>query len=157
MAGISLILMMLQVVADVLLINLGYGRIEGSLEIVSIYYMVAVVFLPLALVELRHEHISVDLVVQLLPKPLQRAVYIFACILSAIFFGVLGWQTLLDAVNSYRINELMMGAIYVTIWPARFLLPVGFFTLVLVMLAHAVRAVLEPAFQPVPDTPPPVD
>ena len=66
-AGIALLLMMIQTVVDVTMNNLFGGPIEGNLEIMSVYHMVALVFLPLAIVELKHEHITVDLLVRLFP------------------------------------------------------------------------------------------
>ncbi|MDF2765458.1 MAG: Tripartite ATP-independent periplasmic transporter, DctQ component, partial [Rhodospirillales bacterium] len=60
-AGVSIVLMMLQTVTDVFMTNVFGRPIEGNLEISSIYHMVLVVFLPLALVELRHENISADI------------------------------------------------------------------------------------------------
>src|SRR5690606_4638954 len=93
-AGVSLMLMMLQTVVDVLMNNFAGAPIEGNLEIISAYHMVLVVFLPLAYVELRHEHINADLVVRLMPRGLQRSVYVFGCLVSLAFFGALTWQTL---------------------------------------------------------------
>lgn len=153
LAGLSVVLMMLQMVADVVLTHLAGAPIEGNLEVVSVYHMVAVVFLPLAIVEIRHEHINVDLLVQLFPRWLQVACYVLGCLLSAVFFAILGWQTLLDAIRAYQVNEVMMGASFVTIWPARFLLPIGFFAILLAVLLHAWRALTDPTFHPVPAAP----
>lgn len=152
-AGVALLLMMLQTAADVFMSNFFGRPIRGNLEIVSVYHMVLVVFLPLAFVELRHEHISVELMVRLLPKVVLRGVLVFGYAVSAIFFGVLAYQTWQDAVRAWQINEIMMGAIYVTIWPAKFALPVGFFAVMLATLLHCWKALTDPDFDPVPDTP----
>jgi len=152
-AGAALILMMLQTVASVVMSNLFGRPITGNLEIVSVYHMVMVVFLPLAYVELRHEHISVELVVQLMPGWLQRVVLTFSYLVATGFFCILARQTWLDALRSFRINEIMMGAIYVTIWPAKFALPIGFAAVALATLWHAWRAATEAGFKPAPDSP----
>jgi TRAP-type C4-dicarboxylate transport system permease small subunit len=152
-AGIALVLMMVQMVADVILRFFFNRPIEGSLEIVSVYHMVAVVFLPLALVELTHGHISVDVVVQLFPKGVRRAVEVFGYIVCAVFFAVLGYQTLLDALESFRTDEILMSSIYVTIWPAKFLLPIGFGLVLAAVLLHAWKAATDPEFEPVPKDP----
>lgn len=149
-AGVSLMLMMLQTVVDVLMNNFAGAPIEGNLEIISAYHMVLVVFLPLAYVELRHEHINADLVVRLMPHGLQRWVYVFRCLVSLAFFGALTWQTLLDAINSYAINEVIMGSIYVEVWPSKFSLPVGFGAIFLVIVVHMLRAIFDPDFDPSP-------
>lgn len=153
LAGIALLLMMGQMVLDVFLTYFFRKPIEGNLEVVSIYHMVAVVFLPLAMVELRHEHIHVDLVVRWLPQVVQRVIYILGSLISAAFFAILAYQTWLDALKSYRIDEIVMGAVYVTIWPAKFILPFSFLLIMLAVLLHAWKALLDPDFDPSPAAP----
>ena len=152
-AGVALILMMVQTVIDVVMKNVFGAPIEGNLEIVSVYHMVALVFLPLAIVELKHEHISVDLVVRLFPAPLRRTTETLSYLISALFFGILAWQTWLDAIEAWRIGEILMTSILITIWPAKFSLPVGFAAVMLASLLHAWQAATDPDFDPTPATP----
>jgi TRAP-type C4-dicarboxylate transport system permease small subunit len=151
-AGVALVLMMLQTVANVVMSNVFGRPIAGNIEIVSVYHMVLVVFLPLAFVELRHEHISVELVVQLFPAWLRRLVLCFSYLVATGFFCILARQTWFDAMRSFRINEIMMGSIYVTIWPAKFALPVGFAAVALAVFWHAWRAASDPGFEPSPES-----
>ncbi|WP_298014821.1 TRAP transporter small permease [uncultured Castellaniella sp.] len=153
LAAVSLTLMMIQTTVDVVLDNLFGAPIEGNLEIISAYHMVLVVFLPLAYVELRHEHISADLLVRILPRTLQRGIYVFGGLVSCFFFGVLAWQTALDAIDSYQIDEVIMGSVYVTIWPAKMSLPIGFTAILLAVLHNMWRAVTEADFDPAPESP----
>ena len=71
-SGAALLLMMLHIAADVALRYLFSAPLHGTVEIVSTYYMVAVVFLPLALIELRNGHIVVELVSQHFPARVQE-------------------------------------------------------------------------------------
>ncbi|RAI02208.1 TRAP transporter small permease [Acuticoccus sediminis] len=153
LALISLFLMMLQTVADVLASNLFNRPIAGNLEIISVYHMVFVVFLPLAFVEHKHEHISVDLLYRALPVRLRQVVLVLGYLVSAVFFAILTYQTWNDAVRSFNIGEMMMGAVYVTIWPAKFALPLGFAAILLMVLIHAWRAATDPDFDPTPASP----
>lgn len=152
-AGLALMLMMIQTVVDVIGRNVFSKPIEGSLEVVSVYHMVAVVFLPLALVERRHEHISVDLLVNSLTALLRRAFIVLSYLVCAIFAGVLAFQTAIDAVASFKIGEILMSSVYITVWPAKFLLPIGFGLMFLQFLLHARSAILDPGFSPEPDSP----
>lgn len=152
-AAISLLMMMLQTVVDVLLNNLIGAPIEGNLEIISAYHMVLVVFLPLAYVELKHEHISSDIVVGLMPPRWRRAIYVFGALISCLFFAVLAWQTWLDALNSFEIREVIMGSVYVEIWPSKFSLPIGFAAIFLVLVLHILKAITDPDFNPAPASP----
>lgn len=151
--GIAVLLMLLQTVADVAMSNFAGQPIPGNLEIISLYHMVVLVFLPLAFVEMRHEHISVDLVVRLLPRAAQRVILVGSYLVCAGFFGILFYQTLLDALASWRLGEITMGAIYVTIWPAKFALPAGFAAILLMVLLHAWKAATDADFDPVPANP----
>jgi len=150
-AIMSLFLMMLQTVIDVLASNLAGRPIPGNLEIISVYHMVLVVFLPLAFVELKKEPIAVDLVYRMLPQTLQRWVLVASYLVTAAFFGLLTWQTGADALRSFRMHEMIMGAVFLTIWPAKLALPVGFAAALLVVVANAWQAATDPGFNPSPD------
>lgn len=151
-AAVCLILMMGQIVVDVALKYLLNRPIQGNLEIVSFYYMVGVVFLPLAFVELRHEHISVDLFVLMMPNAVRRIIYALASLVAASFFALLAYQTFVDAVNATRIGEVMMGTNFVPIWPSRWFLPVGFAVMSAVNVLHALRSIVEgDGFEPTPN------
>ncbi len=139
-AGLSLLLMMAQTVLDVVL-RAGFNNpIEGNLEVVSLYHMVAVVFLPLALVELRREHICVDMFVTALPHRVQSGVYVFAQLVALTFLALLFYRTLIDALHATRIDEVVMGSALLVVWPAKWMLPVGFGAMMLAVAANAAAA-----------------
>jgi len=152
-SGVALLLMMTQTVVDILMKNILGRPIEGNLEIMSVYHMVAIVFLPLAAVELKHEHITVDLLVQFFPRRLRRITDTLGYLVSAVFFGILAYQTGLDAVKAFRIDEILMTSILITIWPAKFSLPIGFTAVMLASALHAWQAATDPDFDPTPESP----
>jgi len=152
-AGISLILMMGQTVLDVLMSNFYGAPIEGNLEVISVYHMVLVVFLSLAFVELRHEHISADLFVRLMPKALQRISYVFSSMVAIIFFAALTYQTALDALKAWQQDEIVMGSIYLIVWPAKIALPVGFAAILLALVLNVYKSLSDKDFKPEPDEP----
>ena len=139
-AGLVLVLMMLHITLDVGVRNVLNGQIVGTLEWVSFYYMVAVVFLALGHVEIRNENIRVDLFVQMMPKLAQLALYVFACVLGMVFFGMLFWQSLIDAIEATQREEEAMSNIRFLIWPARWALPIGFAGVLMALLANLLRA-----------------
>jgi TRAP-type C4-dicarboxylate transport system permease small subunit len=154
LAGLCLVLMMAQMTLDVVLKFAFNAPIQGTLEIVSIYYMVAVVFLPLAIVELRHEHICVDLLVQFLPRRARNFSYVMTALVSAAFFTILGYQTLLDAIAATQRGDILMGGALILTWPSRWALPVGFFLITFAVLFNAWRALSDPdQFDPTPVSP----
>lgn len=152
-AGVSLLMMMGQSVIDVLMNNFYGAPIEGNLEVISTYHMVLVVFLSIAYVELKHEHISADLFVRLMPNKLQKIIYVFGCVVSLAFFGALAYQTAIDAIASFKINEVIMGSVYVIVWPAKMALPIGFAAMCLVVILHIIKSITDKNFEPTPDNP----
>jgi TRAP-type C4-dicarboxylate transport system permease small subunit len=152
--SISLLLMMIQTVLDIALTAIFNHPIEGNLEIISFYHMVFVVFLPLALVELNHEHIHVDLFITPLPRRYQNIVYIFANSVAAIFLGMLSYRTSLDAIESTRISDVVMGSTLVVTWPARWALPIGFAAMILALIANIAAALRDlDHYEPMPASP----
>lgn len=141
-AGAALLLMMLHIAADVLLRSVFNTSMQGTLEIVSSYYMVAVVFLPLAMVERLNAHISVELLTQHLPPRPQLLLMAAVSVLSAAYFAAFAWQTWGDAMQKYRVGEVMLGNVPITVWPTRFFVPVGCGMIVVVLMYKAVRMAL---------------
>ena len=151
--GLSVLLMMIQTVLDVGLNVFFRKPIEGNMEIISIYYMVLLVFLPLASVELKHEHIYADLLVQTFSARWRRFTYLFGGLITLVFLSLLLIQTWKDAIKSFEINEVVMGSVYVSVWPAKFSLPIGFFAMILVVIMHMVHAITRSDFNPSPPDP----
>lgn len=136
-----LLSMMLHITLDVI-VRFGFdGSMVGTLEAVSFYYIVIAVFLPLGYVELKHEHIRVDLFVQTMPGWAQFALYLLACVLGLIFFGMLAWQSGIDAIRSTARAETIMSNFLFYIWPSRWALPIGFVGMCLAILANLLRAI----------------
>lgn len=154
LAAFSLIMMMLQTVLEVGLRYFLNAPIEGNLEIVSYYYMVAVVFLPLGLVELSHEHINVDLFLTRFSRRVQNMFYLLASALAFLFLGMLFFQTFLDALKATRINEVIMGSTLVVVWPAKWALPIGFAAMLIAIAANMAAALRDlDRFEPRPRDP----
>ena len=89
LASAMMVLMMLHITLDVAARYFFNGQIVGTLEVVSFYYMVALVFLAFGFVELKHENIRVDLFVQMMPRRVRFGLYVFACLMGLVFFGML--------------------------------------------------------------------
>lgn len=139
-AGVFLVLMMGHVTIDVVAKYFFNRPILGTIETVTYYYMVSIVFLPLALVELRNEHIYVDLFVRRMSGRAQMWVYLFGCIAGMIYFGGLTYQTFLDAVKASVERETVMSNYLFYVWPSRWALPVGMAGIVLALGLNIGRA-----------------
>ncbi|MCR8547820.1 TRAP transporter small permease [Salipiger sp. P9] len=142
-AAVPVLAMLAHTTADVGMKYLFNQPIAGTLEIVSYYYMVGIVLMPLAAVELARRSIDVDLFYAMLPRPLQFGVMVFVLLLSASAYGLLAAISWPDALRAMERREMVMGAINVTIWPARFLLPLAMSVSALVCLMLCVRLLTD--------------
>lgn len=138
--AVALVLMMTQVTLDVLGKYLFNQPVPMTLEAVSNYYMVAVVFLPLGAVERRNGHIHVELIYGYLPRIPRRVLDVLAYGLGVAFMGLLTQSTWVVAVRKYEVGEFIMGSYSVITWPSRFLVPAGAAVITLLLFLKLVRS-----------------
>lgn len=144
--GLGIIAMMGHITLDVVLKVFWNAPIQGTVEISSYYYMVAIVMLPMALVEYDDEQISVDLLFNHFPDWLKRISLLITFFATAAILSVMTWRTGLDAVRAFKVGEVVMGSREIIVWPARCMLPLGFG---LAAVAALLRAVLLVQGKPV--------
>lgn len=151
LGAVALVLMMVHISVDVIA-NLVFGApVPLTNAAVTVYYMIAVAFLPLAAGEYRGAHIGVDLVVNHLPAVPRRWLDNVVQVLCAVIYTVLAaqaWQLALEklAANAY----LMEQTTRVSIWPSYFLIPLGFGLIGLLIIVRLVCRVMG---KPEPEAP----
>lgn len=138
-AGVALVLMMLQISADVICRNVFNAPLPQTVEFVSFYYMVAVVFLPMAAVEFSGHHVSVGLLSARLGPRGRRVLQFIAMAAAFVYFALMAWQTGIVAIENYEIGEYSMGAVSLPVWPGRFTLPAGCGLYAMVLLLRMVQ------------------
>lgn len=140
MTIICLLLMMVNIVADVVLRTLFDIPVPATAEFTAFYYMVGAVFLPLPLVEIRNESIKVDLFFNMSPETVKGLMTSFAYLAQIVFFSIMFWQTGQDAIEAFEKSDFVDSQIKIYVWPGRFFLPMGFGLAALVsilkLLAH---------------------
>lgn len=134
LAGLSVLLMMLQVMADVIGKYVFHMPVPSTAEVVANYYMIACVFLSLAAIEARGSAIAVDLIYDQAKPAMQALMMKIGQIITLVFYGGLGWFSWDVAMRAYRINESVDGLWRVTVWPAKFMLPLGCAVACLILL-----------------------
>ena len=124
---VCVVLMMCQIVVDVLLRSLLRLSIPVTVETVTYYYMVGIAFLPLALVEMRREMISVELLEFAMSKAFLAASDFVVLSVGALTYGALAVTSWGTAAKNWRIGsfvEISSGRFETFI--SYFILPVGF-------------------------------
>jgi len=126
-AGVAVVALMLHVTVDVLMRGLFKKPPTGTIIFVSNYYMVLVVCLPLALVEMQKSHISVDVVTGLLPRKVRKHLYAWTLLVSASIFGLVAWASWQEAITQYNLGKFQIeGGIKFSTWYGYFAMPLGY-------------------------------
>ena len=139
-AGVALFLLMAITGTDVLRRALIDGRsVPGAIEYAEII-LVGLVYLSLAQTQRSDGHISVAVMTARLPPRFARALTTTGLLVVTL---VLGWLVVASAGvawRSWNTGEFRMGLAQVPIWPARALIPLGAFFLLLQTLYSAADA-----------------
>jgi TRAP-type C4-dicarboxylate transport system permease small subunit len=137
--GVAMILMMAHIVIDVAMKFFFNDPIDGTTEIVAAYYMVAIVFLPLAYVTFTEGHLFVELfTARMSGRPLTlltgfTGLFTLAYLTFAIYY------TGEEAILRTRDGEAWETSVdLVAIWPSRWLLPLGLAAMAVVVLVQSI-------------------
>ena len=141
-AGVMMCLMMLHITADVAMKYALNQPLFGTVEVVSYYYMIGAIYLPLAYVHVRGQHISVDLFFNHFSQWGKRLCDALAHLCAIVLFSILAYQGWLDATKAMEIGEIVMGSTTISIWPSRFMLPVSFALVTVVSVLRFVDEIL---------------
>lgn len=140
-AAFTLAVMMSHVTVDVICRYFFNSPLPGTIEIVSAYYMVAVVAFPLAFVHFRDEHIRVELFTGGLSKAAGARLDLFVELIVFVCFLVLAVFNFEEAWARSVAGEVWeAGTRLIDVWPARWFLPIGFLVVALVSLSRILRA-----------------
>jgi TRAP-type C4-dicarboxylate transport system permease small subunit len=125
-ASVVTVVMMFHIVADVFAKYAFNSPIEGTIETVAGYYMVAVVFFPFAYVACTEGHIIVELFTRGMSKrKLMRLDGIIA-IATFLYMAVFTWKTVEEAIlRTEQLEIWETGTSMIPIWPSRWLIPIG--------------------------------
>lgn len=137
--GAAMVLMMVQVSLDVILKHLFNHPIPTTLEMVSSYYMVAVVYLPLGIVTRDHGHIEVELFTQHLRERSLALVKAFAGLIGIGYLVILVERSTNEAIHMTAIREAWETAIWnIQVWPSRWLVPIGCGLMLIYVTIHVI-------------------
>jgi len=144
-AAISSFLMMLHVTADLVVRFILRTQVEGTIEIVSAYYMVSLVFFPLAAIDRRTGHISADVFTNLMSARVRWLSQIFVDLVILICMGALAWFSAREAYLRTIDGEIWRsGEFLIPVWLSRWFVPIGsagmFLTVLLRLMSGGHRA-----------------
>ena len=125
-ARMALLLMVVHVCAEVIGRYVLNQPLPMTIEIVAHYYLVAVIFLPMASVELMNDHTKVELLTEMAGPRLAAVAELMSGILSVGILSLLVVATLQEAIAQSRVGAVASGPFFdLLVWPTRWLVPVG--------------------------------
>lgn len=138
-AALAVLAILLAISLDVVLRTTLSAPLTGTMEVVSFYFMIPVVFLPIMILEVRGEHIDTDLFYRFFPVAAKRLSVIVSGLLSVGIYGLLTYITFEQAISSTERGEVAMGVNLMPVWPVRWILPLAFATSALAAFALTIR------------------
>jgi TRAP-type C4-dicarboxylate transport system permease small subunit len=137
--------MAVHIVADISGRYLFRAPLPGTVEFVSRYYMVILVFLPLALVQQRDGHFVAGLFTDNLPLPIKQKLIAVIHVAMALVALLLAWRGVTAAQHATSTGEQVQAAEFVIMtWPGRWLVPLGLGLMALQALVNAARLFAGP-------------
>lgn len=100
-AGIMVLLLVSHVTIDVLMRFMFSTPLDATILYVSAFYMVAIAFLPLGLVEEKDSHIAVELLAEKLPNSVQSVLAFVALLLTAVVMAAVAVRTGQEAMSKH--------------------------------------------------------
>jgi len=139
-SGVAITLMALHIAADVGGRYLFRAPLPGTVEFVSSYYMVVLVFLPLALVQRNDGHFVAGLFTDHLRPPVKQRLIAVTQLAMAAVAALLAWRGVAAAEYATRNGEQVQPGLFIIYtWPGRWLVPLGLALMALQALVNAVR------------------
>jgi TRAP-type C4-dicarboxylate transport system permease small subunit len=121
--GYVLLGMMLLTTCDVIGRYVFNSPITGAYEITEVM-MVTVIFLFIGYTQAEKGHISIDLVIRLLPKKVRTTIDIITHLLSLFIIILIAWMNILRCLELMRRNEVT-AILYIPVSPFVLILAIG--------------------------------
>ncbi|MYZ46355.1 TRAP transporter small permease subunit [Propylenella binzhouense] len=139
-------LMMVHIAVDVFCRNVLNAPLDGTLEIVSSYYMVTIAFFPLAYVSRSGGQILVDLFTSQMPRRPRARLDTVVYVATAIYLALFLWRSYVTALAKTRQGEVWESAGgFLSVWPSRWIVVVGMAGMLLVTLRLAIAGLARGA------------
>lgn len=141
-SGLSTLLITLIVVVDVAARGLLNQPIHGATELCELL-LVAMVFFGLAAAQQERQNYALDIAVRHLPGSVQSFLELVSHLFCLGLVLVLSWLSTKQAISSFERGEAGFGIFPFPIWPARFVLAIGFWMLAAQFLCDTIRHVMR--------------
>lgn len=87
--------------------------------------MAIVIFLAFASTQQRRQHIDVDIIRRMMPRSVQRGMYLFATLTTLAIFAFIAWRAGALAADSWQIRETAAASFPFPLYPGKTLVCIG--------------------------------
>nr|NLD40386.1 TRAP transporter small permease [Actinomycetales bacterium] len=137
-ATLATVVMMVAITIDVFCRTLYQKSVPGILEI-SETALVAAVFLGMSYTGATNSHIQIDLLTERLPARVRQVVVTIAWTFTSAFLVWATYATTTRAMKSTAEGEIRMGLVNWPIYPARWIIAIGFAAMLVVAIVNVIR------------------
>ncbi|MHA6258422.1 TRAP transporter small permease [Sporosarcina sp. CAU 1771] len=141
-AVIAITLMMILISIDTFARYIFHSPISGTNEFVTIYLIVAIVFLGLSNTLKENEHISVNIIANKFSLRIKKVISIVTNVLGLLLFIFIFYQGCLVTLNAFLTNDSFIGVVIFPLFPAYGLVPLGCL-LIIIRLVFQIIAILK--------------
>lgn len=138
LSGMSILVITMTIVADVILRLVANQPVRGATEF-STLMMIVIVYIGLASVQASKSNFRMEIVIDKLPKQLQRVLNLVTTLIAMFVIGIMAWYTAQEAFYSLERREMSFAAISFPVYPARLIIALGLFLLTAQLLVDAIR------------------
>ena len=138
LSAVAIVVMVMAIAVDVFVRNATGASLPGMIEIAETSMVTAVAF-GLAWAGVNGEHVAVTLLTDRFNPTWARATNIFIWALVAFYTAWLSYANILNSVQATQAGEIRFGLVQWPMYPMRWILTLGFISLLLVALANLYR------------------
>jgi len=148
-AGIAVLVLLVQVLANAASRQLRNAPIDGTLEYVGNWYLPIIVLLGLLIAQQKRQHIEAELLFDRAPRVIQREFQLVSYAATTAIALIIAWYGYVEAVNNYDVG-LTAGVSGIVVWPVTFAVPLGFVLFAIQIILDAVALVRTGEINPAP-------
>ncbi|NWN88031.1 MAG: TRAP transporter small permease [Micrococcaceae bacterium] len=140
LSAVAIVVMVIAIAIDVFVRNATGASLPGMIEIAETSMVTAVAF-GLAWAGVNGEHVSVTLLTDRFNATWTKVINVFVWALVAFYTAWLSYSNILNSVQSTQAGEIRFGLVQWPMYPMRWVLTLGFISLLLVALINLYRSI----------------
>ncbi|HIY85088.1 MAG TPA: TRAP transporter small permease [Candidatus Yaniella excrementavium] len=138
LSAVAIVIMVIAIAVDVFVRNATGASLPGMIEIAETAMVTAVAF-GLAWAGVNGEHVAVTLLTDRFSAKWAKITNIFVWALVVFYTAWLSYANVLNAIQSTQAGEIRFGLVQWPMYPMRWVLTLGFISLLLVALVNLYR------------------